>query len=307
MVANEYPVLCGGTFFSLLLRARGQRTSKRNNVEGKTDGLSQTDLLIELAKIIKPTFSPPEKLSTLKKNVGGYRRCEDNGGSYFAVVFETATARAAFDNRIKAQYSSVLSDMSVLTARFIGEDYTEWLVKALMEVIETDKAFDTATFYVEKAYMTKCAFMNTNDVYLPSFLLAIWHYIVMNITNNTNGQATFLAWHKKKGEANSEWIWNNDATVGNSISKKINILPFVDFGVNQENMENGDPTCDDAIGKGNPFNAKEDCECGEEIHIDTEDVGAKFRQNVYHQTINVISDNNTVNGFVFNLHKGNGG
>ena len=48
----DCPRLCGGTFFTLLLEAREQRTSKRNNADGKTDGLSQPELLIELVRIL---------------------------------------------------------------------------------------------------------------------------------------------------------------------------------------------------------------------------------------------------------------
>ena len=84
---KEFPVLCGGTFFALLLEARRPRTSKRDYADGKTDRLSQPELLIELMRIIAPSFRAPKKPSTLKKNVGGYRQCLDNGGSYFAVVF----------------------------------------------------------------------------------------------------------------------------------------------------------------------------------------------------------------------------
>jgi len=39
MSNNDFPVLCGGTFFTLMLAARLQRTSKRNNADGATDGL----------------------------------------------------------------------------------------------------------------------------------------------------------------------------------------------------------------------------------------------------------------------------
>lgn len=52
----DFPRLCGGTVFILLLAARGQRTAKRDNANGKTDGLSQPELLIELVRIIKPSF-----------------------------------------------------------------------------------------------------------------------------------------------------------------------------------------------------------------------------------------------------------
>ena len=227
MSKNDYPKLCGGTFFTLLLRARKQRTSKRKNAIGETDGLSQPGLLVELVKIIKPSFSPPNKDATLKKNAVGYRRCEDNGGTYFAAVFESNDVNL-FDERVKNEYNRVLSDMSVLVARFIGEDKAEQLVKAILETIETDKNIASGQlFYINNKTLTKSELQDIDNVCLPSFVLGIWHYIVMNVKNNAVGGATFEAWHVKKGEANSEWVFNS--TIGSGIKRKITVLPFSDI------------------------------------------------------------------------------
>lgn len=40
------PRLCGGTFFTLLLQAKKQRTSARQKVLGKKDGLSNKDVFL---------------------------------------------------------------------------------------------------------------------------------------------------------------------------------------------------------------------------------------------------------------------
>lgn len=225
MSKKIYPVLCGGTFFSLLLGARGQRTSKRDNAGGKTDGLLQTELFIELVRIIKPAFNPPSKLPTLKKNVGRYRQCDDNGGTYFAAVFESDYDINKFDERMINEYNQVLSNMCILVTRFIGEDKIEWLVKALIEVIESDKNIaDDIKFNIYEKAMTKLELLSGNEIYIPSFLLGIWHYIVMNVKDNTVGKDTFNTWHRKKGETNSIWVFNSD--IGSGIKRKITILPF---------------------------------------------------------------------------------
>jgi hypothetical protein len=47
-----------------------------------------------------------------------------------------------------------------------------------------------------------------------------------------------------------------------------------------------------------------DCECSKEFHINSNDISPTYQQNNFNQTIKVEGNNNTVNGFVFNLNKG---
>jgi len=271
----DCPRLCGGTFFTLLLEAREQRTSKRNNADGKTDGLSQPELLIELVRIIKPSFNPPVKISTLKKNVGGYRKCEDNGGTYFAAVFESSDVDA-FDLRIKSEYHNVVSAMSELIERFISDDKGEWLFKALLGVIGKDTSIDK-NFIIYGNQMSKSEVMNIDNISLASFVLGIWHYVVTNVKDNTVGQATFNNWHTKKGDTNSEWVFNSD--IGNEIKRTITIIPFSDESLDtatdghdfideteaktegephvfEETAEKSTSTTQQVIVNGNVFNAK---------------------------------------------------
>jgi hypothetical protein len=292
-----HPVLCGGIFFTLLLEARGQRTGKRGNAKGETDGLSQTDLLIELVKIIGK-FNPPAKISTLKKNVGGYRQCDDNGGTYFSAALETENRVKAFDEKVKSNYASVLSDMSVLVARFIDEDKAVMLIKALLEVIGSDEALSDAVFYVGDESTTRDDLLKMESVCLPSFLLGVWHYIVLNVQDNTVGQPTFKEWHIKKGETNSQWVFREDIDIGNTVSQQITVLPFADYVSPIDEAE------DESTQQGEPFVMGGDCECGSDFRMGAEDVIPKLQQNIYNQTINVNTDNNTINGFVFNLNQG---
>lgn len=224
MSINDFPRLCGGTVYILLLAARGQRTAKRDNANGKTDGLSQPELLVELVRIIKPSFNPPAKPSTLKKNVGGYRKCEDNGGTYFAAVFESSDIDV-FDLRIKSEYHNVVSAMSELIERFVSDDKVEWLFKAFLEVIGKDTSIDK-NFIIDGKQMSKSEVLNIDNISLASFALGVWHYVVMNVKDNTVGQATFNNWHTKKGDTNSEWVFYSD--IGNEIKRAITIIPFLD-------------------------------------------------------------------------------
>ncbi|NNU76340.1 hypothetical protein [Clostridium estertheticum] len=240
MSTNDYPVLCGGTFFTLLLEARGQRTSKRKNADGETDGLSQVELLVELVKIIKPTFKPPVKASTLGKNVGKYRQCTDNGGTYFSSVFES-TDTDLFDERMNNNYNKVFLSTSIFVNRFIGEDKAEWLIKALLKVIENDKRItNNVKFNINGKIKTKPDLLAETEICLPAYLLGIWHYIVINVKDNTVGETTFSKWHIKNGETNSTWVLKR-GKVG-EINKKITILPFA----NEDTDTVNDESCNSA-------------------------------------------------------------
>ena len=52
MTINEYPRLCGGTFFTLVLQALRQRMNAREHYDGDSDGLSDPEVLVGLIRVI---------------------------------------------------------------------------------------------------------------------------------------------------------------------------------------------------------------------------------------------------------------
>ncbi len=132
--------------------------------------------------------------------------------------------------------------MTALVARFLDKNKGEWLVKALIETIKDDTSIDDGqAFYIDDQGLLKNNFSCINRVSLPSFLLGIWHYIVMNVNDNTVGKDTFSNWHKKKGETNSEWVFNYEANVGNSITHKVAVFfPVVIDSLEPTNLQKDD-------------------------------------------------------------------
>ena len=61
MTINEYPRLCGGTFFTLVLQALRQRMKAREHYSGDSDGLSDPEVLVGLIKVINPDYADPGK------------------------------------------------------------------------------------------------------------------------------------------------------------------------------------------------------------------------------------------------------
>ena len=77
---KEY-VLCGGTFFTLLLRARKQRIAARRNAEGESDGLSDQDVFEGLLKVAFPNFVAPAG-SSFKTYTSNYKACRLSSNEY---------------------------------------------------------------------------------------------------------------------------------------------------------------------------------------------------------------------------------
>lgn len=100
--------------------------------------------------------------------------------------------------RVKSEYHNVVSAMSELIERFVGDDNVEWLFKAFLEVIEKDTSIDK-DFIIEGKQMSKSEVLNIDNTSLASFALGVWHYVVTNVKDNTIGQATFNNWHTKNG------------------------------------------------------------------------------------------------------------
>ena len=59
MLENKEYTLCGGTFFTLLLQARKQRTAARKNAVGEKDGLNDSEVLEGLIRVAFPDYISP--------------------------------------------------------------------------------------------------------------------------------------------------------------------------------------------------------------------------------------------------------
>lgn len=197
MTVNAYPVLCGGTFFTLLLEARQTRSGKKEQLYGKRDGLSEPEVLDGLIKVMYPEFKAPSSERTLKTITSDYKLCKNNGSN---LPFYDKEIRA-FDNRVKGNYQTALKHMCCFVNRFIEAGGSvkrgEWLVKALLDLINRDQSIgDSDAFYVCKngQAITKAALRTVAEVCLPAFLLGVWHFIVVRRQDNTVGKDTLNEW-----------------------------------------------------------------------------------------------------------------
>ena len=84
MTRNENQWICGGTFFTLLLQARKPRMEVREHHKGTSDGLSDTDTLIALIKIVVPDYMKPTPSikGTFKGNTSDFKSCKISRSAY---------------------------------------------------------------------------------------------------------------------------------------------------------------------------------------------------------------------------------
>jgi len=220
------PVLCGGTFFTLVLEARGQRTSRRSRYEGEKDGLSQSDTLAGLGKVIYPEYEPPKNNRTFTTNANAYKSCTDDGSN---LSFLFPDRISAFDIRIRTNYSKTLKAMCDFTDQFleVGSSIKkeEWLVKALLELIDADDSIDENQEFLicdGGKGVTKAALRLMNEFAVQPFLLGVWHFVVVNRSDNKAGKETFDAWCPPRGRAERKY----EGIMGDSITREISVEVF---------------------------------------------------------------------------------
>ena len=231
--------LCGGTYFTLLLRARKQRMGVREHYKGISDGMADPILLMALAEIAMPDYRTPEAsmLATVKSATSRYKSCQANGGTYFP--FSDGAVIASFDERIKTDYCRCLAAMNSYVADYIDvcgdTKKDEYLVKALVEVIASDATIDAnQPFDVceNGSVLTKAQICAASELCLQSFLLGIWHYIIVFVQDNKVGADTNNEWCPAKGGAPRDYT----AALGENSTRAITLL----YSVVQE------PTDEDA-------------------------------------------------------------
>lgn len=198
MSIYNYPRLCGGTFFTLVLQALRQRMKAREHYSGDSDGLSDPEVLVGLIKVINPDYADPGK-ENLKGTANNYKACKTSNSTY--LPFNDDQVVTVFDITVRTNYQTALNGMIGFINDFL--DLSESvhkdanLVRALVDLIQQDQSIkESDEFYIGQngEKKKKAALGNLKEVCLPSFLLGVWHYIVINRRDNTVGKITYDAW-----------------------------------------------------------------------------------------------------------------
>ena len=175
----------------------------REHYDGDSDGLSDPEVLVGLIKVINPAYSDPgkEKLKTIANN---YKQGGNSHSAYFP--FHDDQVINAFDQTVRTDYQAALNGMIRFVNQFL--DLSEPvhkdvnLVRALVDLIQQDQSIDAETdFYIGQngEKKKKAALGDLKEVCLPSFLLGVWHYVVVNRQDNSIGKKTYDVWCPSAG------------------------------------------------------------------------------------------------------------
>ena len=191
-----YPRLCGGTFFTLILRAmkRGRRTRSFGSDHAQ---MTAPNCLADLITVMDPEYvRGPE--TTFDSNTSAYKRCELAANTY--LPFDETVKTDAFDKLVRDNYPVALQRMGAFVEGFIEEGVkSEWLVRALIELIQQDQTItNNDLFFVtpDGIPTMKANLVALPVILLPAFLLGIWHYVIVYRKDNCVGQETYQSWHE---------------------------------------------------------------------------------------------------------------
>lgn len=289
---KEYvmPILCGGTFFTLILQAGKQGLNERKKWASKSGALSQGTVLEALIKITTPSYTISNDAVSFKSVVSEYKSCKISQSGQLPLSDQAIIS--AFDKRIKTDYQKTVAVMSDFAVIFLDVDVKgEWLIKALLELIAADQTIlSTDEFYIypDGSKCTKLFLASLSKFCLPSFLLGLWHFIVTKRTNNSVGKDTYNLWHSVAVSKGAKKVFSSK--IGDTIQKQITLLPFVANSTKNTETE----TIIDEVA------AADDSDATAESFITSNNSGVKYQQNNYSQTINVSGGTNVINGFVIN-------
>lgn len=227
MTNSNYPRLCGGTFFILVLQALRQRMKAREHYKGESDGLKDPNVLIGLIRVINPDYKEPAG-DALKGKTNDFKSCKISTGEY--LPFGNTVEVEDFNNRVQNSYQDALGAMALFVDKFLEIGTVvkkdERLVKALIDLIQQDASINpTEEFYIleDGGKIKKAALGDLTDICLPAFLLGVWHYVVVNRKDNKVGKDTYNLWCPPAGGGPRNYTGN----MGKGLAQKISVYTNV--------------------------------------------------------------------------------
>lgn len=291
MTNIEYPRLCGGTFMTLVIQALLQRKKAREHYKGESDKLNDPDVLVGLITVINPDYEDPGK-SVLKTKANDYKSCKLSKGQY--LPFGDKLAIEVFDQRVRDNYLAARNDMCIFVDSFI-ETGTKLqkdvrLVKALIDLIEQDESIDDSEEFLvgeNGDAVRKDQLRTLKRVCLPSFLLGIWHFIVINRKNNKVGQLTYDTWCPENGGGTREY----EGTMGDGISIEFDVYTLEPEDETEDTEQEAE-VVEDQPERNNQDNQND--------HRETSGTGSNLQQINNPFTFIQNGDNNTQIGYIAN-------
>ena len=241
--------------------------------------------------VINPDYEDPGK-AVHKTKANDYKSCKLSKGQY--LPFGDKLAIEVFDQRVRDNYLVARNDMCIFVDSFI-ETGTKLqkdvrLVKALIDLIEQDESIDDSVEFMvgeNGDAVRKDQLRNLKRVCLPSFLLGIWHFIVINRKNNKVGQLTYDTWCPENGGGTREY----EGTMGDGISIEFDVYTLEPEDETEDTEQEAE-VVEDQPERNNQDNQND--------HRETSGTGPNLQQINNPFTFIQNGDNNTQIGYIAN-------
>jgi len=226
MTNKPYPVLCGCTFFTLLLQIKRDNPAPSERLDGVRSKHTERAVMRDLITIAQPEFSYFDD-QTFKTAVSRYKHCDRLGSG--DLPFEDSAFQSAFRKTIPATYTEKLKaadTFAELHLKIEDTDAVENLVRQLLDMILKDPMIDVyQEFYIQPtgAAVSRKNLRAETDICLPAFLLGLWYYIITKPVSNSTGKETIDQWEKTAAEKAGERPFcglGKDVTWGLNISTR---------------------------------------------------------------------------------------
>lgn len=209
--------LCGGTFFNLLLQANDNCSASQDLRFRDFLGIIDPQVLTDVSK--------GEAYDKLHTYASKFRNCKQvpTNGKYIKLGNEKVCM--VFQDELKREATAPITRVKEFADSYIPERSRLWLVRCLLELIESDTSIgDNEIFYIKPGFAPsyKIDFLRADvEIDFYDFLLGIWFYVYKNCKDNTVGEKTIQRWYRRNKE-NVEGVF--DATAIGASEKYQNIV-----------------------------------------------------------------------------------
>jgi len=181
----------------------------RDLLRGKTEILRDTNVFLDLIKIVKKNYEEPEGFGKITSE---YKSCKKQSPEHLSFFNDIAVPD--INKSMITKCSESLDDTVSFMNKYLDVDpkggMYEQLVRRLLDLIEKDQSIDDEEKFRTLPIgspnrKTELTELNSShdkplDICLPVFLLSIWHFILMNRRDTTIGKETYESWHLPQPE-----------------------------------------------------------------------------------------------------------
>lgn len=175
MAEKKIPYLCGGVMFFLLTQATLPNGTPRDHRGGISDDHSNPLVMRDFIY----AFTESDNYGS-EKDTSLYLNCGSEGT--INLPFNDIAVVTTYDNLVKADYAKALRRMSEFAKWHLNLELKEWLVKALLEIIENDSDIqEDELFYIESSGepISKADIRNMTEFEFQPFIVGILHYVLI--------------------------------------------------------------------------------------------------------------------------------